>query len=315
MRNYFPLLFVLGGLLFLLSSCAAPRVTTHVTKVYDYQVPIDSVVVFELGIPIPNSAEAIGLVAVADQGTSRRCKYDQVLRLAKEATAKVGGNGLAITDHLKPSLWGSSCHQITGTMLRLTDRVVNDSIPNPVQEAIVLSYQEAVKQRAKYKAPAHTLDVSVGCGWITSKLYDPQGNEITEKSGLEWKVSYDRVFDQGFGFGLLYSGFKAKFAEIDTKITYLAPAFVGRGKFSENWIFKYALGAGLFIYDEGGFSEKVSRVGCHYELGLEYMVTEEIGIGISSSSIFASMPKQEGLKEEYTGIGRLNLLGGVRIYF
>ena len=46
-------------------------------------------------------AETIGRVSVVDRGTSTNCRYDQVLHLAQEATGKIGGNGLAITNHQK----------------------------------------------------------------------------------------------------------------------------------------------------------------------------------------------------------------------
>ena len=60
-----------------------------------------------LGEKVPNTAETIGRVSVVDRGTSTNCRYDQVLHLAQEATGKIGGNGLAITNHQKPSFWGS----------------------------------------------------------------------------------------------------------------------------------------------------------------------------------------------------------------
>mgnify|MGYP000976502267 CR=1 FL=1 len=106
----------------LLTSCS-PKVVTHIVRTYPNPVPADSVYVIEPGDTVPNTAETLGSVSVVDRGTSRNCRYDQVLRLAQEATGKNGGNGLAITEHVKPSFWGSSCHQINALMLRLTDMV------------------------------------------------------------------------------------------------------------------------------------------------------------------------------------------------
>ena len=51
----------------------------------------------------------------------RNYSYEQVVALAKLETAKNGGNALALTDHRKPSLLGSSCHQIAGDMLWIGD--------------------------------------------------------------------------------------------------------------------------------------------------------------------------------------------------
>lgn len=95
-------LFVAGATLLLLTACS-PKVVTHISKTYPDVIPADSVHVIEPGGMVPNTAETIGRVAVVDRGFSNKCRYDQVLRLAQEATGKNGGNGLAITDHLEPS--------------------------------------------------------------------------------------------------------------------------------------------------------------------------------------------------------------------
>ena len=121
----------------LLTSCS-PKVVTHIVRTYPNPVPADSVYVIEPGDTVPNTAETLGSVSVVDRGTSRNCRYDQVLRLAQEATGKNGGNGLAITEHVKPSFWGSSCHQINALMLHLTDTKVNATEGNPVQDMIDL---------------------------------------------------------------------------------------------------------------------------------------------------------------------------------
>lgn len=121
--------------LIFLTACS-PRITTEVIKSDPPIVVADSVCVYEPGDSVPNSAEPIGYVSVTDAGTTTKCKYDQVLRIAKEETAKVGGNGLAITEHKKPALWGSSCHQISGTMLYISDWTIDAQAPNPVADAI-----------------------------------------------------------------------------------------------------------------------------------------------------------------------------------
>ena len=70
---------------------------------------------------MPETAERIGSVQVVDGGASTKCNYEQVVALAKLETAKNGGNALALMDHRKPSLLGSSCHQIAGDMLWIGD--------------------------------------------------------------------------------------------------------------------------------------------------------------------------------------------------
>lgn len=92
-------LFVAGATLLLLTACS-PKVVTHISKTYPDVIPADSVHVIEPGGMVPNTAETIGRVAVVDRGFSNKCRYDQVLRLAQEATGKNGGNGAC---HYRPS--------------------------------------------------------------------------------------------------------------------------------------------------------------------------------------------------------------------
>ncbi len=302
-------------LLFLLSSCGAPRVLTDVMKKYPEPLPVDSVTVFEIGEPIPNSAEALGRIAVIDGGmtATSRCHYDEVLRIAREETGKLGGNGLALTDHVKPSFWGSSCHQISGMMLRLTDFVVDTLRHNPVEEAIQVGYEMQKKEEKDHRAPSNTFEASIGYGWITSDIYSSTGEKYGTKGGMEWNLEYNHVFRSGFGFGLQYSGCKVSIPEGDMSLSYVAPSMVLRRKM-DNWIFKCGVGVGAFFYSQSGYN--TTRLGVSTTLGMEYMVAKSVGLGLSVNAIGASLPEQEGLPEDQTsGIGRLNVTGGIRFYF
>lgn len=298
----------------LLTACS-PRVITHVVKTYPDVVPTDSVYVIELGEKVPNTAETIGRVAVVDQGMSTNCRYDQVLRLAREATGKNGGNGLAITDHLTPSFWGSSCHQVSGLMLRMSSREVDTLKTNPVQDFIDFGQEIAKKQAEDRRLPSNTLEASIGYGWINSKLYDVNGNELSSLSGLEWKFSYRYIWSSGWGIGMQYSGFKSNNMGGDLTLSYIAPECAWGSKWG-NWIFKGGVGVGLFLFKNMLYN--TSGVGCHATLGMEYILSKHVGLGVTLNSISASLPKQQGmqLKEnERSGIARINLLGGLRYYF
>ena len=136
------------GLLALLLTACNPRVMTDIMISHD-PLPADSVHVFDVGETAPNSAEAIGKVAVVDAGFTTRCKYDQILQLAKEETGQAGGNGLLLITHLKPSFWGSSCHQIEGMMLFLHDMNIDSLAPNPVMRGV--ETMEAIRKEKERK--------------------------------------------------------------------------------------------------------------------------------------------------------------------
>lgn len=306
-------LFAIASL-FLLTACS-PKVVTNLVKVYPDVFPADSVYVIEVGNTVPNTAETIGSIAVVDNGTSTKCRYDQVLYMAKEATGKNGGNGLAITEHMKPSFWGSSCHQISGLMLRLSDTKVDTLKANPIQDVIEINQAAVRKRKEMQKVPSNAFEASIGYGWITSKLYDMNGNSAGSKGGLEWKLGYQHLWSSGWGIGLIYSGSKLSFDGGDLSLSYIAPECAWGIK-SGKWIFKGGIGVGLFLYNEPYY--KTTGMGVHVTLGLEYMLSEHWGLGFSINTVNGSLPKQDNYelkKDEHSGITRFNMLGGLRYYF
>ena len=210
--------------LFLMTGCA-PKVITNISKSYPASVTVDKVRLYELGEAVPASAERIGNVSVVDNGVSTKCNYDQVVWLAKQETAKAGGNALALTDHRKPSLLGSSCHQIAGSMLLVSDTAAFRAAP--LSKALDLE-EEAVVEKSSFEH--NTIYANIGYAFVTSKFYLPPGGSGHPKNGLDWQVGYDWISRSGFGAGLLYSGYKSSYTysgiDINVGLTYVAPQFV-----------------------------------------------------------------------------------------
>jgi len=285
-------------------------------KTYPDIVAVDSVIVFEPGDNVPTSAEVLGNVAVVDKGNTTKCKYDYVLELAKTETSKVGGNGLAIVEHITPSFWGSSCHQIRGVMLHLTDMEIDDN-STPLNNSMAITNNKFIEEQAEeHRAPKNTITVSMGYGVITSKIYNYSNGEVyNSKGGLDWRIQYERIYNKGIGFGLMYSGFKTSFPDIEGNVmlSYFAPSFVGAYK-TKAWILRYGLGIGYFHYNEKFYS--TGGVGFNYDLSAEYMISENIGLGFTMSGISSSLNQDIDLPgNERHGINRINFLGGLRFYF
>ena len=169
---------LLVSFLFLMTGCA-PKVITNISKSYPASVTADKVRLYELGEAVPASAERIGNVSVVDNGVSTKCNYDQVVWLAKQETAKAGGNALALTDHRKPSLLGSSCHQIAGSMLLVSDTVAFRAAP--LSKALDLE-EEAVVEKSSFEH--NTIYANIGYAFVTSKFYLPPGGSGHPKNGL-----------------------------------------------------------------------------------------------------------------------------------
>ena len=108
-------------LLLLPSLGCAPKVYSTLQKSYPARPEGSAVKVIYLNDAMPEGAEVLGSVEVLDNGLATNCGFLRVVELAKEVTNRAGGNALHITWHKDPAIFGSSCHQIAGDMLRYPD--------------------------------------------------------------------------------------------------------------------------------------------------------------------------------------------------
>lgn len=116
---------LLIGCVLILSSCT-PKISTTISKNYSALDYREEVKVFGLQDPVPTNSEELGIVKIGDTGFSTICGWDVVIDKAKMEARKVGGNAIKITDHIPPSMMGSSCHRITAKILKVENF---DSIP------------------------------------------------------------------------------------------------------------------------------------------------------------------------------------------
>lgn len=307
----------IGVCLLCLSSCS-PRIMVNVMKSYPKTVS-DSVHVFELGQVVPNAAEVIGRVAVVDNGFSTNCQYGDVLKLAKEKTAEVGGNGLMLTWHKMPSLINGSCHQIEGKMLHLTDMIIDTTVQNPIMEAETKQQEIIIKERKRVEAPANTFFLQVGYGLITSNLYMVEGNRLKKVSplgGLEWRFECNHTYKSGFGVSAIYTGYHR---EISTSqdyaniyIHYVAPALTYTLRV-DRFIGRVGLGMGLGYYDAG--SSQCAGFASNIDLRLEYMLSKKIGVNFALSAINNTLSKEYQVGDEKPIIQRAAYTTGIQFYF
>lgn len=306
-------LFV-GVCIVCLCSCS-PRIMVDVVKSYPKTVS-DSVRVFELGEVVPNAAEVIGRVAVVDNGMSTNCQYNQVLKLAIDKTAEAGGNGLMLTWHKTPSLMSSTCHQIEGKMLHLTDMVVDTTVRNPVMEAEVKQQEIIVKERKRYVVPANTLYIQSGYGLITSKLYLADRTKVSPLSGLEWRVECNHTYKNGLGVSAIYAGYHREISSsqdyADYNLHYVAPALTYSLRL-DRFIGRLGVGMGLGFYDDG-FSQCASFAS-NFDFRFEYMLSEKFGVNLAMSDMLMTMPKRYQVDDFKPGIERLSFTTGVQFYF
>lgn len=325
-------------------SCA-PRVLTQVIKSYPALPDGEEVAVYERAKndSIPAGAETLGSIAVIDNGFSTNGSFERVVELASAETRKNGGNGLLVTDHIKPSFWGSSVHQIGGVMLRVDK---TDTVYVASREAYVSMEEES--ERKRIKIPAHTLFVNGGYGSLINRTKDLS----REAKELEDKLSNGATYDLHYyyhhknlpyGFGVMFSQFfSSPFSDVvfngnkfGVRLDYVAASMSLRRAFSPNWIMGMYFGFGYLGYtqhvsdatnpiNKGKIT--ASTLGSHLGVGIEYKFSKHLGVAVDLTSVSGSFssvelhnitldPAPNISRENRMGASRLNATLGLRYYF
>ena len=312
----------------LLTGCSPRVVSDMFVTNYPAAAP-DSVRVFQVGQKVPPKSLAIGKVKVVDNGFSGKGDYSMVLKMAVEETARHGGNGLIIERHRVPDMI-STIHRVWGTMLRM-DETVSDSLAlTSVGQTIESDqayqyYQEEARVMQEERSermknlPRQVLKVNYGLSWLTSK-YETGRRSYDSKLGTGFDVGLDFYWKSGIGIGLMYAHTRTEFDEGIKMYT----NFVGPGVlFSEMIGKKFRMDAGIMLgycrYSETwkDFRRSEDRFAALMRLGMEYMLSPNIGVGVQANMFTVSLKKPEGIElksNEFYGVRRIGLEAGLRLY-
>lgn len=327
----------------------SPRITSRITTAYE-PLPIDAPIqVFNRQTPIPSKAEILGEVKSKDTGFSTNCDSVTIINKIKDEARKAGGNAIVILKHSKPSMWGSSCHQMEATILNVTDldSMSTEGTAN-LRNAITDNTETTKKQRL---LPRFSLSLGGGYGWRTAKLADGFSAEEKAflkklKNGPVWGASANYYFNDNYGLGLTYSAYSSKhsigatdtessqYGELENKdmITFIGPSFLMRYSSNMKWIFNINIGLGYIGYSsKSSFLNNESKisgasVGLLYELGVEYKFAKNWGIGADFTAISGTLGSfninENGIKntkklskDEREGLGHIRLSMGIKYYF
>ena len=114
-----------------------------------------------------------------------------------------------------------------------------------------------------------------------------------------------------------YTSFDSDFS---AKMHYIGPSLVGSIKLGSSWRMDAALGIGYSVYSEAynrAGEESESNVGAITQLGIEYMLSKRIGLGLQLNTLTMRMKRPDDIdtKEyDFYGIRRLDAQLGMRIY-
>ena len=105
MRNFTTSLQLIAATAMLTATGCTPAIYTNIQKSYPARTEESPVLVYDLADTVPAPAQTLGSVWIKDSGFSTGCSYENIIRLAKNETNKIGGNGLHVVWHKKPAGW------------------------------------------------------------------------------------------------------------------------------------------------------------------------------------------------------------------
>ena len=326
-----------------LSSCA-PKIITNVIKQYPTLDKTEKFVVYERekDDKVPKNAETIGKFSVVENGFTVGGSYEEVVELASDRTKEYGGNALLITDHIEPSIFVSSIHQIGGLMLRVDENNTGEMVSSKDV------YTSAVEEsRKNYIAiPTHILSLNMGYGNVYNRTDGLRGAEKDFEDimsqGISWNAKYSYHHKGSiYGFGLIYSQFHSNFFKDvefyslshSARVDYFGIIMSLRYHFSPKWIYNTEFGFGYLGMDrkvsdgiEAGHIT-ASNIGVNIGAGVSYKINKHWGIGVDLSAISGSFssvkydnltpdPNAPELDNEHRlGVSRFNIETGLRYYF
>jgi hypothetical protein len=225
--------------LFVLYSCA-PTISTTSIQNYIQLNPQDTVIVYREGETLPSDIKIIGKTKIGDSGFTTNCGLDVMIEKAKNEARKIGANAIVITQHIRPSVWGSTCHLITADLVKTgvqtnvnQNNIQTDTVTKKV--AVVSYDRSIVKSPTNYNK--FLLSLNYGLGYRTAPLEKntPQieknfQNELRSGNSFQIKAGYKP--NQNSYYALIYSNFSS--ATSLNGIVFVEPnGFEGEGSTSQ----------------------------------------------------------------------------------
>ena len=306
---------------------------------------VDEVMICDVNDSVPKDVRIIGTVHIKDyKDVNNVDRFNNLIDSAVQIAANNGANVLYMEEHKYPSFM-NQCHNIYGTMYLFHDSLITaegiaskrvEFMDNENRLWYTASKQERNKTRAMNAAnnyevylngqlnlPDNVIKLNVGPSWITSDMFDAEtGKKYKTQSGVEFGIQYAHLWKSGWGIGVNFSHFKTSFPRnTDVKMMFVGPSVVWSRMRTDKRRYDCSLALGYARYSEkyhGGVSDSQDMFGASVDLGIEYMISSHMGIGVQMTSLIMRKEKPEGVvldKDESYGINRLNILGGLRFYF
>ena len=328
--------FLVLALLLFLCSCGSMRITTSIVKKYPSLQEDEPIEVYFNTSEVPIESEALGIVRAFDSGTSNKCDSLTAVEHLKTEARKVGGNAVKVTKYIKPSHWGSSCHQMEGAILRIHDF---NSASSEIEEHIT---SDTIKPERIL--PPWRFGLNAGYSWRGARIpmeITGEARDLVEtlKKAPAFQGDLQYYVKDSWGIGLTYSAFTASSGrKFDTKakgstlIQYAGVDWILRGG-KGKWVSFSSLGVGYVGYNFrmdnmwNYYKEWGSTIGCRALLGVDYLLNPSWSIGLNidviSGLVYNINVDDNGSqykikaesKDTAVGLGQYRITAGIRHYF
>ncbi|MDO3693755.1 hypothetical protein QVZ41_02695 [Wenyingzhuangia sp. chi5] len=277
----------------IITSCS-PYIRSDFSRNYASLTSNDSIKVLspEIYLNRNNSRDLkIGTIIIGDKGATKNCDSITMLNIIKDSARVHGADLIGLTKHIKPSFWGSTCHQFSADFLR--ENVIKIDSSN--QEYITLA--EKIKKENSYNKFLFTYEAS----YLYRTVKEDNSNEFNQKVskllkngyGMSFAAYYNNIKNSGFGLkykimkygGELGNAFisfddgrstENGTLSIDANVNYFALS--GRSDFrfgqkqKNNFYFEYSVGYASYN-ERSGINTKIKTTGGNigYDFNFGYL--------------------------------------------
>lgn len=272
-----------------LSSCS-PKIRTSITENHQSLDQGEKVEVYLKNSDLPKKSIKIGSTRIGDTGFTVNCDYNIILEKAKIEARKIGSNGILITEHILPNVFGSSCHRINADLYKIEinnnvseNMVVIDSIKS--EKNSVVPKSDVIENTSKYginkKASKFIVMSNVAQSFRIAETPDGLTSQQKKyvkqlKSGLSYDVSAYYLVDSMRGYGLKYNVYRSN-GTINNQTLTLQDNSIIRGSFSDDITITF-IGPSFILTD--GMKSKIGEG--NMEVALGFMSYQNNSIIINS---------------------------------
>ncbi|MDB4297593.1 hypothetical protein N9901_02440 [Flavobacteriaceae bacterium] len=157
----------------------------------------------------------IGNIIVGDKGATSNCDSITMLKIIKDSARVHGGNLIGLTKHIKPNIWGSSCHQFYADILR-QNVIKTDSSTNRYV-TIAQTIKKDTYKKTTFLFNVKTLKRTVNDSY-ENEVINQISKTLKKGTGVTFAGYYN--FQKTSGLGLKYTYMKYGGSVNNVTITY-----------------------------------------------------------------------------------------------